>query len=689
MVVAFVQVRMSSNRLPGKVLRPIDGKPMLWHLWWRLSQSETLDKIVIATSDLPSNDPIEDFCTQNNIACFRGSEDDVLDRIYQAAVKYKADTIVGITGDCPLVDPQSVDRVVREYQEFSPDLCAISPSFTYPDGFGTVVFSLDVLTQAYNEVTLKMDREHLTLFIHRNPDRFKIRYVEYESYHPFTDLHLSVDDEDDFKLVERIFKNLLPEKKLFHIEDVLNILRSHPEWVAEHPQTPINEGYFKSLLADKDLQKPIARQISLSRSRALLDRAIKRIPSCTQTFSKGYTQFVQGVSPVFIERGEGGFVYDVDGNRFIDYPLGLGAVVIGHCNPEVDEAVIEQVRKGASHSLPHRIEVEFAEKLCEVIPCAEMVRFGKNGSDVTAGAVRVARAITGRDKVLCCGYHGWQDWYIGTTLRNKGIPSAVRELTLPFPYNDMESLERLFDEHDNQIAAIVMEPVGTVAPDDGYLSQVQELAHRHGALLIFDEIVTGFRFALGGAQQYFGIMPDLACIGKGMGNGYPISAVVGRKDIMEEFDNSFFSFTFGGEAVSIVAAMTTLAIVERDNVISHMWILGRKLKDAYNYLARLYKLEEYTYCQGFPPKASVFFKDQLGDESLLYKSIFQQECVKHGVLFNGHQLNCLMRTDRDIEYTVAVYNEAFQVLQKAYNSGDPGSFLDGEMINPIFRRADY
>ena len=689
MIVAFIQARMSSNRLPGKVLRPIAGRPMLWHLWWRLSQAETLDKVVVATSDLSSNDPIDDFCLQNNIPCFRGSEDDVLDRIYQAAITFKADTIVGVTGDCPLVDPQIVDHVVKEYQDYCPDLCAISPSFTYPDGFGTVVFSMDVLNQAHTEVKSKMDREHLTLFIHRNPDRFKIRYVEYESYHPFTDLHLSVDDEDDFKLVERIFKHLLPEKQLFHLEDVLNILRSHPEWVAEHPQTPINEGYFKSLFADKNRPRPATQQISLSCSQELLDRARRRIPSCTQTFSKGYTQFVQGVSPIFIERGEGGFVYDVDGNKFVDYPLGLGAIVIGHCHPEVDEAVIAQVRKGASHSLPHRIEVELAEKLCEIIPCAEMVRFGKNGSDATAGAVRVARSITGKEKILCCGYHGWQDWYIGTTSRHTGIPRAVRDLTFPFPYNDMSSLERLFDEHDDQIAAVIMEPVGTVAPEDGYLLQVRELAHRHGALLIFDEIVTGFRLSLGGAQQYFGVMPDLACIGKGMGNGYPISAVVGRRDIMEEFDNSFFSFTFGGEAVSIAAAMATLTIMERDNVISHMWILGRKLKDAYNYLTRQYRLEKYTYCQGFPPKASVFFKDQSGNESLLYKSIFQQECIKHGVLFNGHQLNCLMRTDQDVEYTITVYNEAFQTLQKAYNSEEPDTFLKGKMIDPVFRSVDY
>lgn len=306
MIVAFIQARMNSTRLPGKVMLPIAGRPILWHLWWRLSHAETLDKVVVATGSLLSNDPIVEFCAQNGIPCFRGSEDDVVDRIYHAAIAYKADIIVGVTGDCPLVDPWVTDRVVREYQEYRPALCATSPSYTYPDGFGTEVFSMETLSKTHAEAQASIEREHLTIFIRRNWRQFRTLFVENESCHPFTDLHLSVDDEHDLKLVKRIFECLLPEKPLFHLEDVIEVLRRHPEWVAEHPMTPINEGYFKNFFSEANRPKPVPRQISLDRSKELLARAKHRIPSCSQTFSKGYNQFVQGISPIFVERGDGG-----------------------------------------------------------------------------------------------------------------------------------------------------------------------------------------------------------------------------------------------------------------------------------------------------------------------------------------------------------------------------------------------
>lgn len=689
MAIAFIQARLSSTRLPGKVLKPIGGKPMIWHLWWRLSQAESIDKVVVATSDLPSNDPLEAFCLEAGIPCFRGSEENVLDRIYQAARFFEAKTIVCATGDCPLIDPWVADRVIKEYRLYGPDLCAVSPSFTYPDGFGTVIFSMNTLEKAHQGAESDMEKEHLTLYMQRHPELFSIRFVEYETYHPFTDLHLSVDDEDDFKLVERIFNALLPENELFSLEDIIKLLLKHPEWVEEHPSTPINEGYFKSLFADKKHRVPEVRPISLEKSQALFKRSQKRIPSCTQTFSKGYTQFVQGVSPIFIERGEGAVVYDTDGNDFIDYPLALGAVTIGHCHPVVDAAVIEQVKKSPSHTLPHPLEVEVAERLCEIIPCAEKVRFGKNGSDATSGAVRVARALTGRDKIACCGYHGWQDWYIGTTLRNRGVPKAVQELTLTFPYNDLPALEALFEQHADQIAAVIMEPVGVFPHAEGYLEDLKTMVHHYGALLIFDEVVTGFRLAPGGAQQYFGVTPDIACVGKGMANGYPISAVVGPSDIMEEFDRSFFSFTFGGEAVSLAAVKATLNVMVEENVISHMWIMGRKLKDGFNYLARLHNLEGHVSCMGLPPKAAVVFEENGGAPALAYKALFQQECARRGVLFNGNHAICLMHTDEQIEYTIGVYDEALKVLENAYAKKDPESFLSGPMIEPVFRKMNY
>jgi len=273
--------------------------------------------------------------------------------------------------------------------------------------------------------------------------------------------------------------------------------------------------------------------LDFTRSLEMFEKTKRVIPSCTQTFSKGWTQYPFGVSPIFLKKAEGCFVWDVDGNKFIDWPMALGPVILGHNYPPVNEAVKKQMDKGIAFSLPHCKEAELAEKLCDIIPCAEMVRFGKNGSDATSGAVRAARAYTGRDIVACCGYHGWQDWYIGTTTRNLGVPQVVREQTVTFEYNNIVSLERLFDLYPGKIACVILEPVGLVPPEDNFLEKVNEIAHKNGALVIYDECWTGFRWALGGAQEYFGVTPDLACFGKALGNGFPISAVVGVRDVME------------------------------------------------------------------------------------------------------------------------------------------------------------
>jgi len=689
MINGFVQARIGSSRLPGKIMMLIEGRPMFWHVWYRLKQAKSLSDVIILTTNNSADDVLSSYCIEQGIPFFRGSENDVLDRFYHASKQYPAEAYARFTADCPLIDPAIVDRIANEYLKSEVDYCATSPSYTYPDGFGTEIIKKSALHRAYQEARTKTDREHVTSYIRRNTDQFRIRFVENDHYHPYVDLHMSVDDKHDLNLIKRIFQKLLIEKPLFHFEDIVDLLKAHPEWLGKQSSVPINEGYFKSLLSDPDRFNPQPRPVRLDQSQALFRRAKQRIPSCTQTFSKGYTQYVQGISPIFIERGEGAVVFDVDGNSYIDYPLGLGSISLGHNHEKVNEAVIAQLRKGTSHSLPHRLEVELAERLCDIIPCAEMVRFGKNGSDATAGAVRVARAVTGREIILCCGYHGWQDWYIGTTYRNRGVPSSTKNLTIPFPYGDLTALERLFQQHNKEIAAVIMEPVGTVPPPDGYLQKVKDIAHHHGSLFIFDEIVTGFRMDLKGAQHYFGVIPDLACFGKAMANGYPISAVVGRKDVMEEFDRSFFSFTFGGETVSLAAAMATIDVMINENVISHIWILGRKLKDAYNYLSRQHKLYELTWCQGFPPRPINVFKNRDSNDDLSYKSLFQQECIRRGILFNGAPKICQMTTDQQIEETIVVYDEAFKVLAKAYMEDNPMKFLLGPPVEPIFRQIDY
>ena len=444
-----------------------------------------------------------------------------------------------------------------------------------------------------------------------------------------------------------------------------------------------DEGYIRSLVTEAPI--PVQDR-SLMRSYDLKEKAQRLIPSCAQTFSKSPKQFVQGVAPVFLERGQGCHVWDVDGNEYIDYVMGLGPVILGYDHSTVTEAVIEQIKKGTTFSLPHPLEYQVAERLCQAIPCAEMVRFGKNGSDVTSGAVRAARAYTSRDIILCCGYHGWQDWYIGSTTRDRGVPKAVASLTWSFTYNDLGSLERLFDIYRGEVAAVIMEAVGVVEPDVGFLEGVRDMAHKNGALLIFDEIVTGFRLAEAGAQEYFSVTPDLACFGKAMANGYPLSAVVGRRDVMELFDEIFFSFTFGGETVALAACLATIDVFQTQDVLPHIWQQGQRLKGGYNALAKEYELEAYTDCIGLPPRTIMRFHDETGTDSLLYKSLFQQECLKRGILTIGGHNPTFSHSDSDVDRTLRVYRAALETLASAIKHDRVEILLEGPLIQPVFRR---
>jgi glutamate-1-semialdehyde 2,1-aminomutase/spore coat polysaccharide biosynthesis protein SpsF len=682
-VVAVVQARMGSSRLPNKVLEPILDRPMLQHVVERVRQAQTVEQVVVATTDRPADDAIETFCRTRCIDVFRGSEEDVLDRFYRASSAFHADVVVRITADCPLIDPAVLDKVVRRMLDGNVDYVTNRLRYTYPDGLDVETFSFATLEKAWKEAHLPADREHVTSYI-RNPERFRIAGVENATDLSPRNLRWTVDEPSDLQFVRAVYERLGGNGNRFDLPEVLALLDREPELARMNAGGIRNEGFYASLAREEAVP---SRPRSLVTSMALLARARRVIPSCTQTMSKGPTQFVHGVAPVFLSRAKGCRVWDVDGNEYIDYPLALGPVILGHGDPAVTEAVTRQMADGVSFSLPHPLEVEVAEMLTEIIPCAEMVRFGKNGSDATAGAVRAARAFTGREVIACCGYHGWQDWYIGSTTRNRGVPESCRALTLPFSYNDISSAERIFREHPGRVAAVILEPTGIVAPRDGFLEKLRELTFREGSVLIFDEMITGFRLALGGAQQYFGVTPDLACFGKAIANGYPLSAVVGKREIMSLFDEVFFSFTFGGEALSLAAAKETIHEMQRRNVIGHLWEQGRKLQDGFNVLARTFGVAAHTDCRGYAPRTLIGFRDETGAESLLLKSLFQQECLKRGVLFAGAQNLCLAHSEADIDETLRVYRAALAILADAIRCGDAAARLEGEPVQPVFRKA--
>lgn len=418
-------------------------------------------------------------------------------------------------------------------------------------------------------------------------------------------------------------------------------------------------------------------QRKLDKSNQYWKEACETILSGTQLYSKGPETHIKGVSPIYIERGKNAHVWDPDGNEYIDYDMGLGPILLGYQYDAVDKAVIEQMKKGMGFSLVSPVEVEYAKLCVENIPCAEKVRFLKTGSAATEGAVRIARAYTGKKHIIRGEYHGWHEWTTaGENVRQGGILDEVRQYVHKFDYNDLTRLEQLFEEYKGKIAAVITEPVILDAPQADFLSKAQELCRLNGALLIFDEVVDGFRFSIGGAQKYFGVTPDLAVFGKAAANGMPLSIIAGRKAVMDAVDEQIFiSTTFGGETLSLAAGIAVMNELKSKDVTEKIWEYGSKLKKETNALAKHYGLN--IELKGYPCRMALEYADQNGRRDWLYNSIFMQECVKRGVLLGWNIVPCYTHTDKDINLTLDVFEDAMKIYKKALDSGNPQSFMEG------------
>jgi glutamate-1-semialdehyde 2,1-aminomutase len=424
----------------------------------------------------------------------------------------------------------------------------------------------------------------------------------------------------------------------------------------------------------------------IKKSDEYYNRALGLIPSVTQTLAKGPTQNIKGVAPKYLQRGKGSHVWDVDGNEYIDFLMGIGPLSLGYSYDKVDEAIKSQLKDGITFSLMHPLEVEVAEMIRDVVPNAEAVRYAKAGADATSAAIRAARAFTGRDKVLCCGYHGWHDWYVSVTARNIGIPEVVKDLTYTFNYNDIDSVKNSLGE---DIAAVILEPFVFEAPKNNFLHKLRDLCTENGTVLIFDEMWTGFRVALGGAQEYFRVNADLACFSKAVANGMPISLITGKRKIMDLFDHDiFFYTTFGGEALSLAAVKATINELKDKNVPDYLAKQGKKLKDGYNQIAGQLGMD-YTVCKGFECRTIINFDaEKSGCNPLEMKSLVQQELIKRGILWGGFHNMSFSHSDSDVDYTLKAYGEVLPILKKAVEEKNVLGYLKGEPVEPVFRKTD-
>lgn len=420
-------------------------------------------------------------------------------------------------------------------------------------------------------------------------------------------------------------------------------------------------------------------------SEDMLARALKSIPLGTQTFSKSRTQYPHGVSPYYAKKAKGCRIWDIDGNEYIDCISSLCSVTLGYNDPDVMNAVREQLEDGVIFSLPHALEVEVSEEIIKMVPSAEMVRFGKNGSDATSGAIRLARAYTGRDRVAVCGYHGWQDWYIGSTARNKGVPKATQELTHTFVYNQIETLQQILKQYPGEFAVVIMEAMNVSEPENGFLQEVQALAKQHGALFVLDETITGFRYANGGAQELFDLQPDLATFGKGLANGYPVSAVAGRADIMKLMEEIFFSFTFGGEALSLAASLATMKKLQREPVVETIRQRGVELQEGLRSRIAAHGVESFCSVAGHPSWSFFIVKDTERYSLWQIKTLFLQEMFKRGILtFGTHNMN-YAHQKQDVKSILQAYDEVLPLLHMAVKDNTLEQMLECDALEPLFK----
>lgn len=652
----------------------VAGVPLIEIVLQRLGHAQFVDQTVVATSVDRRNDALAEHVITLGFECYRGSEDDVLDRVVRAARKYAANTVVRITGDCPLVDPALVDVCVRKFFDLGVDyLSNINPP-SFPDGLDVEVFSFSALERAATETFQSFDREHVTPYI-RNSGRFLTANVE--SDEDLSQLRWTVDEADDLEVIQKVFDHFSPNVK-FSWKQVLEFQKAQPGVFAQNQSIFRNEG------------------VTLSSGQKMWKRAKKIIPGGNMLLSKRAEMFLPEQWPAYFSKAKGCRVWDLDGRELIDMSLmGIGTSTLGYGHPEVDAAVHEVVDKGNMSTLNCPEEVRLAEHLVELHPWAEMARFARSGGEANAIAIRIARAASCRDKVAVCGYHGWHDWYLSANLADdksldghllpglepKGVPRNLQGTVFPFAYNSFSELESLVKDHD--IGVIKMEVARNLGPEKGFLEKVRELATRRGIVLIFDECTSGFRQTFGGLHKLYGVEPDMAMFGKALGNGYAITATIGRRAVMEAAQSTFISSTFWTERIGPTAALKTLEVMERERSWEKITQTGEAIRAGWSALAQKHGVEIEHF--GLPALAGFSFKSP---RQLEYKTLITQEMLKKGYLASNAVYSSLAHSAEIVSAYLESLDQVFSLIAECECGVDVDDLLEGPVCHAGFARLN-
>lgn len=661
----------------------------------RISRCTNIDRLVMATSDDGSDDELAKIVAVAGFNVFRGDLHDVLERFRACAAKEKASTVVRLTGDCPLSDPDLIDELVSTFNNQNWDYlanCADEKSLSVPDGFDAEVFRAELLERASIEATLRSEREHVTPWFRSVDAGLRCGHFRHQPIRPY--FRVTVDDPADFEVVSALVDALEPQDPAFGVDAVVNYLEQHPQLAALNLASVRNEGFLKSLAEDAALAEPTA--MTEGQGQELWQRAKRVIPGGNMLLSKRAEMFLPEQWPAYYSRAKGCRVWDLDGRELIDMSImGIGTNLLGYGHPEVDAAVAATVAAGNMSTLNCPEEVWLAERLVGMHPWAEMARFARSGGEANAIAIRIARAATGRDTVAICGYHGWHDWYLATNLQNtsgleehllpglepKGVPSALAGTVQPFSFNRLDQLEAIASRH--ALAAVKMEVQRTQPPDPGFLEGVRELCSRLGIVLIFDECTSGFRETFGGLHLKYGVEPDMAMFGKALGNGYAITATIGRRAVMEAAQTSFISSTFWTERIGPSAALKTLDVMERERSWEQVTAIGLKLRSQWQALADRHGLT--ISHNGLPALTGFAIQSDL---ALKYKTLITQEMLKKGYLAATSCYTSLAHTPDVIKSYLEALDTVFRLIADCEAGRSIDDLLEGPVCHSGFRRLN-
>ena len=633
---AIVQVRMNSKRLPGKAMLKVNGVYIIDILLHRLSKSLLIDQIIVASSINKENDNLSLHLEKKGFEVFRGSEKNVLSRYAHLTNKYKPNKIIRITGDCPLVDPKLVDKFIKIFDKKNVDYLSNTNPHTFADGFDIEIIRAKAILKSFKDDKSILNTEHVTHYI-KNSNNFKLFNVFSKLNH--SEYRVTLDNNDDLKNIKTILKNFNFDLNVSH-KDIFEFLikKNSP-----------------------DIKKSIT----------LWKKAKKLIPNGNMLLSKNPDIILSNKWPAYFTKAKGCYIWDLDGNKFIDFSyMGVGTNILGYANNEIDSEVKKAINHGNISTLNSPEEVYLADKLLSMHKWADKVKFARTGGEANAIAIRIARAASKNNKVAVCGYHGWHDWYLSANLKDpnslnqlllkglktKGVPKELKDSAFTFQYNDFESLKNLVAKE--KISIIKMEVMRNFYPKNNFLKNIRDLCNKKKIILIFDECTSGFRESFGGLHLKYKVSPDIATFGKALGNGYPITAILGKSKFMKFADETFISSTFWSEKLGYVAALKTLDLMKQQKTWSIITNKGVLLQNKIKNLAQLNSLE--VEFKGLPSLFSFNIKSKFKRD---YKQIITSEMLKHGILATNAIYLSISHNDKIINYYLSKLNSVFNLIK--------------------------